>query len=106
MTKVKVVLSLLLTPLVDPLVFFILQNSASEEERADYIDDTDMAKQKSIQASQVKISVQFYVMAILIFISLAQKAFREDACNNFVKDPVNDKLEMIRQKFQLSQLKK
>jgi len=45
-------------------------------------------------------------MAILIFISLAQKAFREDACNNFVKDPINDKLEMIRQKFQVSQLKK
>ena len=46
MRKVKVFLALLLTPLVDPLVFFILQNTASDEERANYIDDTDMAKVK------------------------------------------------------------
>ncbi len=51
MTKAKVVLALLLTPLVDPLVFFILQNTASEEERSNYIDETDMAKQKHIQTS-------------------------------------------------------
>jgi len=45
-------------------------------------------------------------MSLLILISLAQKAFREDGCNNFVRDPVNEKLEMIRQKFQVSQKKK
>lgn len=41
-----------------------------------------------------------------MILSLATKAFREDVCNNFKDDPVNTKLEEIKQRFQLQGLKK
>ena len=39
-------------------------------------------------------------------LSLVAKAYREDFCNNFKDDPVNNKLELIRQRYQLNELAK
>jgi len=42
--KFKFAAALLLTPMADPLVIMVLQWTASEEERVQYIDTNDMVK--------------------------------------------------------------
>jgi len=49
----------------------------------------------------IKVEIQFWIIVIVMILSLATKAFREDVCNNFKDDPVNTKLEEIKQRFQL-----
>ena len=44
MVKLKFVIGMLLTPLADPLVVMIFQYTASEEERANYIDAEEMTR--------------------------------------------------------------
>ena len=47
----------------------------------------------------MKTSIHFYIIVILILVSVASKAYREDICNNFEKDPFHEKLDEIKNKF-------
>ena len=44
----------------------------------------------------VKTSVHFYAIVILLLTSVLSKLYREDLCNNFEKDPLHEKLDEIR----------
>ena len=44
----------------------------------------------------VKTSVHFYAIVILLLTSILSKLYREDLCNNFEKDPLHEKLDEIR----------
>jgi len=60
---------------------------------------------KANQASSIKIEIQFWVIIIISVMSFFLKSYREDVCNNFEDDPINDKLEEIKQRYQLTKLK-
>ena len=104
MLKFKFAVAMLLTPLADPLVMMVLTYMASDEERSSYIDDNDMARQKSGEARAIKVQVQFWSVVVLLVLSLATKAYREEVCNGFKDDPINDRLEEITQRFQMQKL--
>ena len=52
----------------------------------------------------MKVQVQFWAVVILVLLSLGTKAYREEVCNGFKDDPINEKLEEITQRFQMSKL--
>lgn len=94
--KIKFVLSLLLTPLVDPLVLFVLSTSGTS-------DDEETGGDVSVTSSaaySVKVSIQFWVVVTLLVLSFGAKVLREDFCNNFKEDPINKKLEQIKMTYQ------
>ena len=103
LVKVKFAVSLLLTPLVDPLVMLVLSfyetAMAGEGEEAVntlFDDNEEMALAKAKSAQATKVSIQFWVVVVLMLLSFATKVFREDYCNSFRDDPVNNKLEEIK----------
>ena len=66
---------------------------------ADFIDEQEISEQKAKKAKDIKIEIQFWVLITLLLISFGSKIYREDICNNFCDDPVNDKLQEIRQRY-------
>ena len=104
MNKFKFAVTMLLTPLADPMVMMLIEYTTSEEERANYIDSAEMARQKSGEANKLKLEIQFWAIALLFLIAILSKAYREEFCNNFSADPITDRLEEIRQRYQVNKL--
>jgi hypothetical protein len=77
--EAKFVGSLFLTPLIEPLVEWL----AGEEGNP----------------AQIRSKIQFYLVVSMLFSSVATKMFREDFCNNFSKDPFDDKIHDIAEKL-------
>ena len=97
MVKLKFVLSLLLTPLVNPLVIFTIStlspNLLTEDDYALDQDDLDLLRHR--QTLEYKKIIQFWVVVILLILSFGTKAYREEVCNDFKEDPINKKLQEI-----------
>ena len=69
---------------------------------ADYIDETELAASKAIQARDLRIQIQFWVVVALMVLSFVAKSYREDICNSFNEDPINTRLEEIKQRYQFN----
>ena len=80
--KFKVVASLFLNSyVIHPLIAMMVEE-----------DDTEVYE-------STKIAIHFYIIVTLILVSIASKAYREDICNNFEKDPFHEKLDEIKSKL-------
>ena len=86
----------------------ILQNTSSGDESSQldpFIDDMELAQIKANKAIGIKVSIQFWVVVALNTLTFFLRSYREDVCNNFQDDPINGKLEEIKQRYAISKLK-
>lgn len=82
------------------MIFILSQNNSEGEEGQPIGNIFDSDENKSAAAYSVKVSIQFWVVIILLVLSFGAKMFREDFCNNFQEDVINLKLEQIKQTYQ------
>ena len=82
MIKFKVIACLFLNSLtVHPLVVMLVGEEDEEAQDA------------------MKVSIHFYIIVTIMLVSIANKAYREEFCNNFEKDPFHEKLNEIKTKY-------
>ena len=81
--ELKFVLSLFLTPAINPLLFFILGEEADEYEK-----------------EELKIKIQFGICAFFLFYSVFARQFREEDCLNFEQDPMMHRMRELQQKYE------
>ena len=58
----------------------------------------------SRKALTYKTSIQFWVVILLLLLSFGSKVYREEVCNNFKDDVINNKLQEISQRYAMNEL--
>ena len=80
--ELKFLVSLLLTPAINPLVNVIASGDAEVEERL-----------------ALRAKIQFWLVLFILVYSACVKIYREDVSNNFELDPFEVKFEQFKQKY-------
>ena len=82
MIKFKIIACLFLNSLtVHPLVVMLVGEDDEEAQEA------------------MKVSIHFYIIVTVFLVSIANKAYREEFCNNFERDPFHEKLKEIKTEY-------